>query len=424
MQFRTQLGGYALRPNLLCIGGEDHSLRIPFLLALRDKGFTVSAAGTGSPEPFARAGIDYHAFELTRFFDPFADWATFKSIRKLIANLRPSVVQCFDTKLNLLVPLAAKGDPDVRVVSTINGLGWLYSSNSPSALCLRPVFRGLQKLANRATATTIFQNQDDQTFYRRHRLVNRGSEMLIPSSGIDIKKFERDIANGKSPAEIRMTLGLGACEVVLTVTRLTRQKGVPTLLKAAALVHKKRPGVRFLLVGPRENEGPLAVALSEIERHASYVTYLGPRGDVPSLLAAADVFAFPTELREGVPRVLLEASAAGCPIVTTSTPGCTDVVKEGWNGFTVEPFSPQLLAEKILTLLDDRNTAALMGRRAASFVREKFSLELTVARYSAVYEKLLANDAVTSGPVIDARTIQDRINTRRPSHYDVPQISE
>ena len=378
-----------MRPHLLCIGGEDHSLRIPFLLALRDKGFQISAAGTGDPTPFAQAGLDYHPFHFSRFVDPLADWTALKAISKLIADVRPALVQCFDTKLNMLVPFAARGLRDVEVVSTINGLGWLYSSSSPMALGLRPVYRALQRLADRWTAVTVFQNRDDQAFFMRHRMVGRRGQVVIPGSGIDVERFERAGATGSSPAELRKALGLGASEVVITVTRMTRQKGIPTLLDAAALVHQHRPGVRFLLVGPRESEGPFAVTQAEIDRHAPYVLAVGPRSDVPALLGLADVFAFPTEYLEGVPRALLEAAVAGRPIVTTRMPGCTDVIRDGQNGFLVPPGDPRLLAERVLDLLRDRVTAAAMGARAAQLVRKEFNLEITVARYAAVYEDLV-----------------------------------
>jgi glycosyltransferase involved in cell wall biosynthesis len=378
-----------VRPHLLCIGGVDHSLRIPFLLALRDKGFRISAAGTGDPAPFAQAGLDYHPFHFSRFVDPLTDWTAFKVISKLIADLRPALVQCFDTKLNVLVPLAARGLRDVKVVSTINGLGWLYSSSSPMALGLRPVYRALQRLADCWTAVTVFQNRDDLAFFKRHRMVGRGEHVVIPGSGIDVKRFEQAGSAGSSPAELREALGLGASEVVITVTRMTRQKGIPTLLDAAALVHQHRPGARFLLVGPRESEGPFAVTQAEIDRHAPYVLAIGPRSDVPALLRVADVFAFPTEYLEGVPRALLEAAVAARPIVTTKMPGCTDVICDGWNGFLVPPRDSRLLAERILDLLRDRATAAVMGARAAELVRKEFNLEITVARYAAVYEDLV-----------------------------------
>lgn len=378
-----------MRPHLLCIGGEDHAFRIPFLLALRAKDFRVSAAGTGDPTPFVQAGIDYYPFHFARFVDPLSDWTAFKAISKLIADVRPALVQCFDTKLNLLVPFAARGLRDVRVVTTINGLGWLYSSCSPMALGLRPVYRALHRLADRWTAVTVFQNRDDQAFFMRHRMVGRGGNVVIPGSGIDIERFERARATRPSPAELRETLGLGASEVVITVTRMTRQKGIPTLLDAAALVHQHRPGVRFLLVGPRESEGPFAVTQAEIDRHAPYVLAVGRRSDVPALLGVADVFAFPTEYLEGVPRALLEAAVAARPIVTTRMPGCTDVIRDGWNGFLVPPRDPRLMSERILDLLCDRVTAATMGARAAQLVRTEFNLEITVARYASVYENLM-----------------------------------
>ncbi len=407
-----------MRSHLLCIGGEDHSFRIPFLLALRDKGFRISTAGTGNPIPFERAGLDYHPFHFARFVDPLSDWAALKAISKLIADVRPALVQCFDTKLNLLVPFAARGFRDVKVVSTINGLGWLYSSSSPMALGLRPVYRALQRLADRWTAVTVFQNRDDQAFFMRHRMVGKGGNVVIPGSGIDIERFERAGATGPSPAELREALGLGASEVVVTVTRMTRQKGIPTLLEAAALVHQHRPGVRFLLVGPRESEGPFAVTQAEIERHAPYVLAVGSRSDVPALLGLADVFAFPTEYFEGVPRALLEAAVAGRPIVTTRMPGCTDVIRDGWNGFLVPPRDPRLMAERILDLLRDREAAAAMGVRAAHLVKTEFNLEITVARYAAVYEDLARRAIRSRSQVLkDARE-------REPYAQDATQFGD
>jgi glycosyltransferase involved in cell wall biosynthesis len=146
-------------------------------------------------------------------------------------------------------------------------------------------------------------------------------------------------------------------------------------------------------VGPRESEGPLAVTQAEIDRHAPYVVATGPRADVPSLLKAAHVFAFPTEYREGVPRVLLEAALAELPIVTTEMPGCNDVVRNGSTGFLVPPYAPTLLASKIIDLLEDRASARLMGARARELVRKEFGLDLTVARYVAAYNEVLDKHA-------------------------------
>ena len=374
---------------LLCIGGEDHALRIPFLLALRERGFRVSAAASADPAPFEREGIDYHPFCFNRFANPFADWTAVKTLTKLIAAVGPDFVQSFDTKPNLLVPLAARAVPGLTVVRTINGLAYVYSSRSPKALAFRPIWRALHRIAARSTHATVFQNRDDQAFFQDRRMIGAGRSCLIAGSGIDVERFDRAAQAGPSPDELRRSFGLHGCEIIVTVTRLTRQKGIPALLEAAALVHRRRPGVRFLLVGPRESEGSLAVSKAEIDRHAPYVVAAGPRSDVPALLRLADVFAFPTEYREGIPRVLLEAGAAALPIVTTNMPGCCDVVRDCWNGFLVPPRSPERLADRIVDLLEDRDAAKAMGARASALVRQDYNLDIIVTRYAALYEELM-----------------------------------
>jgi len=391
-----------LTPHLLYIGGEDHYLRIPAMLALRNNGFRVTAASSGDPAPFVKAGFDFRPFHFDRFINPLGDWRALKALSRLLAELRPDLAQSFDNKPNLMLPLAARSVPDVRVVRTINGRAWLYSSRSPPVLTLRPIYRALHRFAARSTAATTFEIRDDQAFFERHGLLGGKGSELIPGAGIDIEGFDRALVMGPSPAQLRQELGLGTAEVVITVTRMTRHKGIPALLKAAALVHEARPEVRFLLVGPRQSEGPLAVAQAEIDRHAPYVKALGPRSDVPALLSLADVFAFPTEYREGVPRVLLEAALAGLPIVTTSMPGCCAVVHDGRNGFVIPPRAPHLLAARIIDLLCDRQTARIMAGRAAQTIRQEFGLETIVARYAALYSELLRGSARGQSRTTDA----------------------
>jgi glycosyltransferase involved in cell wall biosynthesis len=173
------------------------------------------------------------------------------------------------------------------------------------------------------------------------------------------------------------------------------------LLKAAALVHRACPDVKFLLVGPLEGEGPHAVTQAEIDEHAPYVMSTGPRSDVPALLRLADIFAFPTELREGVPRALLEAALAGLPIVSTSMPGCCEVVRDGWSGFLVPPHAPDRLAARIIDLLRDRKTAGIMAGRAEELVAQKFSLRMIVARHVELYAELLARNSRQSMGELD-----------------------
>jgi glycosyltransferase involved in cell wall biosynthesis len=374
--------------HLLCVGGEDHALRIPFLAALRNRGLQVSAAGTGAVSPFANNGIQYHRYQFDRFGAGFSDRAAMGQLSQLVNYVRPDVVQTFDTKPNLFAPLAIRGA--IPVVRTINGMGWVFSSTDMKALAFRPVYLAMQRLAACWTAATVFQNKADSGFFHRYHLLGKSSSAVIGSSGINVEAFETAQTQTATPSELRARLGLDDAEVVLTVSRLTVQKGIPTLLEAAKIVHEARPKVRFLLVGPRESEGPFAVGQALIERHAPYVIATGSRSNVPALLGIADVFAFPTEYREGIPRVLLEAGLAGVPIVASRMPGCDDVVADNWNGRLVPPRDPRTLAAAILDLLQDPARARTMGRRSIGLVRREFDLNVVADRYAGLYRQLVS----------------------------------
>jgi glycosyltransferase involved in cell wall biosynthesis len=375
-----------LGAHLLFIGGEDHDLRLPFMLRFRERGYRVTAAGTGPPAPFERVGLDYRRFSFERFINPLADWRALAGIRDLVDAVNPDLVQCFDTKLNILVPIALRNANGPPIVRTINGRGWLYSSSSPKARVLRLAYRLMHRIAARNTRAEVFEHGEDKGFFERHRMAGHGGSLVIPGAGIDVEGFRRDVAAGPAPARLREDLKLGDAPVVMTVTRMTRQKGIGTLLMAAAAVHSVRPDVRFLLVGPRESEGPNAMTQAEIEAHAPYVIATGPRSDVPALLGVADAFAFPTEYREGIPRALCEAALAKVPIVTTSMPGCLQVVRDGWNGYVVPPRAPERLAARILDLLGNRDQASLFAARGVKPVCHTFSLAAIVSRYATLYD--------------------------------------
>ena len=383
-----------MTPHVLYVGGDDHQLRIPFMLFMRDCGFRVTAAGSGDSTPFRSAGLDFHPFHFERHISPLADRTAVRTLSMMLRDLKPDLAQSFDTKPNLLLPLAARAVGQPGIVRTITGLGWVYSSRSALALFTRPILRVLHRVAGQSTDATVFEIHDDLAFFERHRMTRKNG-LVIPAGGggVDVEGFRRALTESAPAGQLRDELGLGTSPVIITVARMTRGKGIPTLLKAAALVHRAQPDVRFLLVGPRESEGPLAVTQAEIDRHAPYVIATGPRPDVPALLRLADVFAFPTAHGEGVPRVLLEAALAGVPIVSTSMPGCCEVIHDGWNGFLVPPHDADSLAAKIFELLRDRKSAGTMAARAEGLAAQKFGLRMIVARYAELYAELLAQNS-------------------------------
>jgi glycosyltransferase involved in cell wall biosynthesis len=178
---------------------------------------------------------------------------------------------------------------------------------------------------------------------------------------------------------------------------VTREKGILDLLKAAELVHRVRPSVRFLIVGPRQGEGPFAVTDEELAPYSEYVIASGARSDVPSLLAMADVFAFPSNYGEGIPRALMEAALRGMPIVTTDKDGCKEVIQDGWNGYVTPAGDPKAMADRILDLINDRSVGERMGAHGPDLIRSTFSLDEIVSQHAALYERLLRERRLRNG---------------------------
>lgn len=199
--------------------------------------------------------------------------------------------------------------------------------------------------------------------------------------------------------------------VVGMVGRLGWKKGYPHAIRAAALLRDRVPGVRFDIVG----DGDMRAELEALVREAGLadtVRFLGQRRDVPELMAGFDCYALSSVI-EGMPNALLEAMAAGLPVVTTSAGGSAEVVVHGESGLVVPPADPEALANAIATVLADPGRAARMGAAAEARARSTFGLEAMLATMDGLYRAQLARAgspvAAPSPPLVGAAA-----GTRRP----------
>jgi glycosyltransferase involved in cell wall biosynthesis len=175
--------------------------------------------------------------------------------------------------------------------------------------------------------------------------------------------------------------------LVITVGRLVPQKDLDLFLEAAALLTRKKAGVRFLIVG----DGPCR---ERLERKASQnglrgkIVFLGERDDIPELLQAADIF-WLTSSWEGLPNVLLEAMACAKPIVTRDVGACREIINHGENGYLVPDRNAESFAQHTLGLLSDLDKAREMGRAGRKLAEEKFSSGKMVRATESLYASLL-----------------------------------
>lgn len=272
------------------------------------------------------------------------------------------------------------------------------------------------KLANSGRASDILKMRSDQHLalsrwmlpaaLRCDRFValTETVQRELEEAGVSAARITR-IPNGiePGPAIERPITDLPRSGRIVFVGRLHPQKGVDSLLRATALLRARRPGsdVRLDVVG----DGPLRDELTVLSRElgiAEVVRFLGDRDDVSAILDRADVFALPSRA-EGISNALLEAMAAGMPVVATAIPGNTDVVTNGHDGLLVAVDDPPSIAAAIERLMDDRELRARLGRAARRTIGSRFAIDMVADRYLALYRELLSDGAGASdGPAIIA----------------------
>jgi glycosyltransferase involved in cell wall biosynthesis len=165
-------------------------------------------------------------------------------------------------------------------------------------------------------------------------------------------------------------------------------KGHDHLLEAFQLLRAEVPGARLLLVGDGIRR-QWVESLAHERDLGDAVVFAGFRDDVPALLAAMDCFALASTRTEGVPQSLLQAFAAGTPVVATRIGGIPEVVEDGRTGLLVPPEDPRALAGALAAVLRDGAAARERAARARRLVEERFSHRAAVGRLLALYEELL-----------------------------------
>jgi glycosyltransferase involved in cell wall biosynthesis len=176
-------------------------------------------------------------------------------------------------------------------------------------------------------------------------------------------------------------------KIVGAVGRLSPEKGFDQLIAAAEIVLRQEPDVGFVLFG----DGPLRQALDEQLTRlklGANVVLAGFRRDVARFFPHFDVFTLPS-YTEGLPNVVLEAFAAGVPVVATAVGGTPEVIEDGVSGYLVPPRDPAALAERILELLGHDHLRKEMGARARLRVAEHFTFEAHSRQYELLFEKLV-----------------------------------
>jgi len=290
-----------------------------------------------------------------------------------VARSRPDILQSFLFFDNVLARLVGTVVPGVTVVSGVRSVAADYST--------------LRAMVDRATiplADLVVSNSVAGATHVRSLGVDPERIRVVPNG-----RANEPFSAATEPPGFRERLDVPTdATVVGSVGRLVESKGFQDLLDAWNGIVDRETEPHLVLVG----DGPYR---DELERRTAHlglsdsVTFTGFRDDVPRLLAAFDVFAFPTHY-EGFSGALLEAMAAGLPIVATPVGGNTEMIVDGETGLLTPSHDPAALETRLRTLLDDLERARALGQRAQRVAAHQFSLTAMTDRFERLYEEIEA----------------------------------
>lgn len=350
---------------------------LPYMKWFQEQGYEVHlCCRNDTPDPDITVPYCDKWIQLPFERSPFSkgNIGVYKQLKALIDSEHYALIHCNTPVGGVLGRLCSRAarKKGTRVVYTAHGFHFFDGAPFQNWLLFYPV----ERLLSRCTDLLITMNGEDD---RRARRFHARKTAMVNGVGVDLSRFEAEVDRN----EVRAELGLPQdAPVVITVGEHSKRKNHETVIRALALLD----GVHALFCGVGEREESLKALAQELGI-AERMHFLGFRRDVPRLLAASDVFMFPS-LQEGLPVSQMEAMAAGLPCVVSDVRGNADLIHQGEGGFLRKPFDHEGFARDIALLLGDPALRESMAQRNRS-VMENYSLDAVLDQMTQLYREEL-----------------------------------
>ena len=357
---------------ILVISCQAFSLiqfRMDMMKAFLSEGHEVVAAAPDCKAEYEKlfrdSNIQYHSIQLERNgYNIIKDIIGLLSILKMIKDVRPDLVFCYQAKAVIYGSLAAHIAGIKGIYVLIAGLGSIYRCNISSIKheILKKILTIEYTYALKCAKSVFFQNTDDANVFLNKGIVDNDKIELLNGSGVNLEHFKPS----PIPDENRF----------LFIGRLIRDKGLIEYLEAAKQIKMKFPETIFDVIGYYDTN-PSALTEKELQPYfeTGIANYLGKQDDVFPYLSRCYAYILPS-YHEGTPKTVLEAMAVGRPIITTDAPGCRETVQHDVNGFLVPVRNVDELVKRIHFLIKHPDDAKRMGEASLQKVREKYDVQL------------------------------------------------
>lgn len=360
-----------------------YSHRLPIILEAKKKGYEIHIAtkitDLAKKELLINQGIKFHELSFDRSGKKISRIIyIFFKILNLINKLKPNILHLVTIQPILIGGIAARIMGIKKIVYAISGLGHTFlSENLITKIRRLLILKSYQLALGGKNRKVIFQNPKDHALLSKVCSLSNKETIIIPGSGVDLKKFNYSKIPESNP-------------IVMMASRLLVSKGVYEFIEAAKIVQKKGLKIKFQLVGKPDKSNPLTIKKYEIEKWESegYIEYLGYRNDLNKIIPKAHIIVLPSYYPEGLPKILCEAAACGRPVITTDEPGCKDAIKNGETGILIRRKDSKNLANAIIKIIKNKKLLNDMSIAARARAEKLFDIKSVVKTHIDIYKSL------------------------------------
>ena len=362
---------------------ESHILNfhIPFIQYFQKKGCEVHVATKlgNRRDELKKLGIISHNIDFERSPYSFSNIKALNQLIKIMRENKYSLVHVNTPVGAFLGRLAAKITGTKPVIYTAHGFHFYKGASTKNWL----IYYTMERLAAHWADGLITMNDEDYNAAKRFKLRKSNAVFYVRGVGLDIDKYT--ISDENKRKQTRKVFGFDDKDIVmLTVAELIPRKNYIQTIEAIKKLVNEDKNLYYLIVGTGELEGKLKnyVLKNDLGKN---IKFLGYRNDIPDLLNICDIFVL-TSLHEGLPRCIMEAMAAGKPVVATDVRGNRDLVKDGVNGYLVPLGDVNTTVDALQNLIESEGLRKKMGDEGRRII-QNYSIDKVLKEMDEIYKK-------------------------------------
>ena len=301
-----------------------------------------------------------------RGLNPISEIKTILNLYNYYKRIKPNLIIHFTIKPSIYGSIVCKL-LNIKSIAFITGVGRIFLKNKS---ILKKIIVKLYQIAMNSNIEIWFTNKTDKELFIANKIIKKHSKSkIVPGAGVVFKNYKKPLKQDK---EVNF----------LMISRVLKYKGITEYLKVAE-IYKNHQKINFMLIGAMNDDDPEGIDRDFLDKYVKNrsLDYLDYQDDIMPILINASCLIHPS-YREGISTVLLEAASIKIPIITSTVPGCIDIIPDNSHGLLCKPRSVDSLRNAVDTFLrlKDKDKDK-MTNKTYNYVKKNFSREIVLKKY-------------------------------------------